>query len=68
MYFDKPGKENTEQTLKLAFQKGQQVGINELVVASTTGATAYKALEICKGFKLPWSLTIADSGNPLRWR
>jgi uncharacterized protein len=52
MYFDKPGKENTEQTLRLAFQKGQQVGINELVVASTTGATAYKALEICKGFKI----------------
>lgn len=46
MYFDKPGKENTEQTLKLAFQKGQQLGINEVVVASTTGDTAYKALEI----------------------
>lgn len=42
MYFDKPGKENTEQTLKLAFQKGQQAGINEVVVASTTGDTAYK--------------------------
>jgi len=46
MYFDKPGKENTEQTLKLAYQKGQQTGINELVIASTTGTTVYKALEI----------------------
>lgn len=52
MYFDKPGKENTEQTLKLAFQKGQQAGINEVVVASTTGDTAYKALEICRGFDI----------------
>lgn len=52
MYFDKPGKENTEQTLKLAYQKGQQLGINELVIASTTGTTAYKALEICRGFKI----------------
>ncbi len=52
MYFDKPGKENTEQTLKLAFQKGQQLGIKEVVVASTTGDTAYKALEICKGFDI----------------
>jgi uncharacterized protein len=52
MYFDKPGRENTEQTLKLAFQKGQQIGVNELVIASTTGATAYKALEICRGFNI----------------
>jgi hypothetical protein len=52
MYFDKPGKENTDQTLKLAFQKGQQAGINEVVVASTTGDTAYKALEICRGFDI----------------
>jgi uncharacterized protein len=52
MYFDKPGKENTEQTLKLAFQKGRQAGINEVVVASTTGDTAYKALEICRGFDI----------------
>jgi uncharacterized protein len=52
MYFEKAGKENTEQTLKLAFQKGKQAGINEVVVASTTGETAYKALEICRGFNI----------------
>jgi uncharacterized protein len=52
MYFDKPGKKNTEQTLKLAFQRGRQIGINELVVASTSGSTASKALEICKGFNI----------------
>jgi uncharacterized protein len=52
MYFDKPGKENTEQTLNSLFKKDSKLGINELVVASTTGATAYKALEICKGFKI----------------
>ena len=52
MYFDKPGIENTDQTLKLAFQKGQELGINELVVASTSGSTAFRALEICKGFSI----------------
>jgi uncharacterized protein len=52
MYFDKPGKENTESTLQLAYQRGQEIGINEIVVASTSGTTAYKALEICKGFKI----------------
>ena len=52
MYFEKPGKENTERTLKLAAEKGREFGIDELVLASTTGSTAYRALEICNGFKI----------------
>ena len=52
MYFEKSGKENTEQTLKLAAQKGKDSGIDELVLATSTGSTAYKALEICKDFKI----------------
>ncbi|QTA80524.1 Pyruvate kinase C-terminal domain-containing protein [Desulfonema limicola] len=52
MYFDKPGKENTEQTLKAAYERGRELGINEVVVASTKGGTGYKTLEIFKGFKI----------------
>lgn len=52
MYFDKPGKDNTDQTLKLAADRGKELGLNEVVVASTTGATAYKALEIFAGLRL----------------
>ncbi len=52
MYFNKPGKTNTEETLKLAFERGKQLGLNELAVASTKGDTAYKALEIFAGFKI----------------
>jgi hypothetical protein len=52
MYFDKPGKDNTDQTLKLAAARGKELGLKEVVVASTTGATAYKALEIFEGFRL----------------
>ena len=52
MYFDKPGKENTEKTLELVAQRAKDAGIDELVVASTTGSTAYKALEICGGLKI----------------
>ena len=37
MYFDKPGKVNTEQTLKLAYERGKELGLNEVVVASTKG-------------------------------
>jgi hypothetical protein len=46
MYFDKPGKDNTDPTLELAAQKAKALGINEVVVASTTGFTAYRAIEI----------------------
>ena len=52
MYFDKAGESNTEQTLKLACERGRALGINEVVVASTKGDTAYKMLEIFSGFKI----------------
>jgi hypothetical protein len=52
MHFDKPGKDNTDQTLKLAYERGKELGLNEVVVASTSGNTAYNALEIFKGFKI----------------
>ena len=49
MYFDKPGKDNTQQALKLAAERGRELGIEEVVLASTTGFTAYQALEIFDG-------------------
>jgi hypothetical protein len=52
MYFDKPGKDNTEQTLKTAFERGKQLGLDEVVVASSKGDAAYKTLEIFNGFKI----------------
>ncbi len=52
MFFDKPGKNNTEHTLKLAFERGKELGLNEVVLASTKGDTAYRALEIFSGFSI----------------
>jgi hypothetical protein len=52
MYFDRPGKENTEQTLKLAADRARELGLDEAVVASSTGSTAYRAMEVFDGFKL----------------
>lgn len=52
MHFDKPGRENTEQTLKLAYERAKDLGINEVIVASSKGETAYQALEIFNEFKL----------------
>lgn len=52
MYFEKPGKVNTEKTLALAWERGRELGIDEIVLATSTGATAFSALEICKDFKI----------------
>ena len=52
MYFAEPGHVNTEQTLMLSYERGKSLGLNEVVFASTTGETAYKVLEIFKGFNI----------------
>jgi len=52
MYFDKPGKDNTDQTLKLAAKRAKELSINEVVVASTSGFTAKKAGEIFDGYRI----------------
>lgn len=46
-YFEEGGRDNTERTLKLACQRASEVGIETIVMASTRGYTAEKALEIC---------------------
>ncbi|ACL04591.1 pyruvate kinase alpha/beta domain-containing protein [Desulfatibacillum aliphaticivorans] len=52
MYFNAPGKENTKATLEAAYKRAQELGVNEIVLASSKGDTAYAALEICKGMKI----------------
>jgi hypothetical protein len=52
MYFDRPGKDNTDQALTLAAQRAKGLSINEVVVATTTGFTANRAVEIFDGPKI----------------
>ncbi|NJL58894.1 MAG: hypothetical protein HC887_03820 [Desulfobacteraceae bacterium] len=52
MYFETDGKANTDQTLQLAFERAKELGIKEVVIASTTGDTVYKAMEIFSGIKI----------------
>lgn len=52
MIFEKPGPSNTDQALAAAFQRGNQLGLEEVVVSSSSGTTAYKALDIFVGFRL----------------
>jgi len=46
VYFERPGPENTDETLKLAKERAESLGIKNIIVASTTGATGVKASEV----------------------
>ena len=53
-YFIAPGRENLDLTMALAKRTAEELGLEEVVVASTTGFTAKKAVEVFKdtGVKL----------------
>jgi hypothetical protein len=51
-YFEDRGQPNTERTLGLACQRAREAGIRSIVLASTRGYTAGKALEMCPGLDL----------------
>ena len=52
VYFGSPGEENTDQVLSLAKKRAEELGIKDIVVASTRGNTGVKASEIFKGYNL----------------
>ncbi len=52
VYFEKTGPENTEATLRIAKQRAEELGIKTILVASTTGSVAVKAVEILKGLRV----------------
>jgi len=45
-YFETPGKENTESTLKIAKERAEQLGLRQVLVASTGGDTGRRAAEM----------------------
>lgn len=51
-YFDAPGAKNTDQVIHLAKKRTDELGIQHVVVASTSGATALKAWEALKDMSL----------------
>ncbi|MEM4723810.1 MAG: pyruvate kinase alpha/beta domain-containing protein [Candidatus Hadarchaeum sp.] len=51
-YFHTPGKENTERVLQIAKARAEQLGIQSIVVATTTGQTGVHASEVFKGYNL----------------
>ena len=52
IYFQAPGPENTEDVFRIAKARAEQLGIKNILVASTTGHTGAKATEFFKGSRV----------------
>jgi len=63
-YFENIGKENTEPTLIIAKQRANELGVKTVVIASTTGETAVKALQTFDGLNLIIVSHTAGFKNP----
>ena len=61
-YFETLDPENTDITFRLARGRVQDLGIRKIVIASTTGATAKKAMEYFKNDVVSW-LSSPTSGT-----
>ncbi len=49
VYFDRPGPENTEETLRLARARADALNLRHVLVATTSGATGVRAAEAFRG-------------------
>lgn len=52
VYFENPGSENTDEVLVIASRRAEELGIKTILVASTRGDTAIKAMEALSGLKV----------------
>ena len=52
VYFENTGPDNTEEVLRIAKARAEELGIKAILVASTRGDTAARAVEVFKGAKV----------------
>ena len=69
VYFEKPGKGNTTEVIRLVNERARARGINRFVVASTRGATAGDFMEAVTGtdYRLvivPWQFGFKGEDQP----
>ncbi|HUT96615.1 MAG TPA: pyruvate kinase alpha/beta domain-containing protein [Dehalococcoidales bacterium] len=64
VYFEKPGIGNTEETLKIARKRAEELRIKTIVIASTGGDTAIKALEAFPGLRVIAVTHVAGMRQP----
>lgn len=50
LYFSQPGPQNTDPTLEAARRRADELGIRTILVASTTGETGARAMEVFRGY------------------
>jgi len=64
LYFESAGEINTEETLKIAKERADKLGIKNLVIASTRGGTGVKAVEYFKGYNVIVVLHVTGLREP----
>ena len=69
VYFERPGKENTEEVTKLVLQKAKSKDIHRIVVASTRGNVAKSFSDAVRGEDInlvvvPWQFGFKKDDNP----
>ncbi|MBI4185960.1 MAG: hypothetical protein HY530_00440 [Chloroflexi bacterium] len=52
VYFENTGRDNTDETLRIVRRRAEELGIKNILVASTRGGTAVKAVEVFQGFRV----------------
>jgi hypothetical protein len=52
VYFPEPGGANTDKTLEIAKRRAEELGIETIVVASTSGETGLKALKVFVNYRV----------------
>ena len=60
VYFDAPGEQNTNETLKTARERAQKNGIKRVIVPSKTGSTALKAQNLFKSTGITLTIVGTD--------
>ena len=64
VYFEHLGVETTENTLQIAKRRAEELGIKKVIVASTTGDTAVRAMDILKGLRVVVVTHVAGMREP----
>ena len=52
LLFSRPGRKNTDATLKASKRRAEELGLRVVVVASSTGRTALRAAKVFPGYEL----------------
>lgn len=60
VYYESPGKVNLDKTLELIKKKSEELGIKDVVLATSTGFTAEKAFEAFKGTDIILTIISTD--------